>query len=238
MRVDRFTPFLDFVLGPCVRRIPSAPGEEKTLYLTFDDGPDPVGTPRVLSLLREYDARATFFVVGRKAQSESDLLHRIQADGHGIGNHSDDHGYRAFFAGVRRMKDWVARSESRIERLIEGRSVGFRSPAGVRTPELRRALRELSLPHVLWAERFYDSTRKWSRADALASLATARDGDIVLLHDAQKPENLETFLDTLRTYLDAGRAHGFLFRALRRDLCTRRPAVPALSVPPKPVPKK
>jgi len=65
--------------------------EERIAALTFDDGPDPEWTPRVLELLAQYEARATFFVLGRSAQQYPDLLARIAGEGHVIGNHSWDH---------------------------------------------------------------------------------------------------------------------------------------------------
>lgn len=72
-------------------RIPPRPGADRTLYLTFDDGPNESGTSRLLSVLKRYAIPATFFLVGRNAQRMPDAVRRIAAAGHEIGNHSFSH---------------------------------------------------------------------------------------------------------------------------------------------------
>jgi peptidoglycan/xylan/chitin deacetylase (PgdA/CDA1 family) len=209
---------LPALLGPCVRRI-ATPGRE--LFLTFDDGPDPDGTPAVLDLLARYDARATFFVIARAAERHPELLRRIVAAGHGVGNHSLDHTWGAYFGSQRRLRDWIAASETALADRIGRGTVGFRSPAGVRTPPLASALARLELPLVHWSTRFYDTVRAWRPAPALASLARTRPGSIVLLHDRQRPAHLPTFLATLERYLETATAAGFRLAPLDRGLCTR-----------------
>jgi peptidoglycan/xylan/chitin deacetylase (PgdA/CDA1 family) len=193
-----------------LRRIETA---ERSLFLTFDDGPDPLGTPGVLDVLAQHGARATFFLVAERAQHQPDLVAQIREGGHSIGNHSLDHRYGAFFRGRTAMLTWVRRSEE-IFASLGCRTIGFRPPAGVRTPELYWALGELGLPLVLWRRRFFDSVWPWSVARADASLRRTRSGDIVLLHDRQKERHRQQFLDTLSRYLAAAKRAGFALQAM------------------------
>lgn len=198
-----------------IRRLPDASGN--ALYLTFDDGPSPGATEPVLEVLARHGAHATFFVIGQKARAQGALLERMVAAGHAIGNHSWDHGYSRFFLGKKALSRWIEQAERSLQAQIGAPTIGFRPPAGVRTPELRGALRELKLPLVLWNTRFYDTRFAWTRDKALRSLARARSGDIVLLHDRQSPEALPGFVDTLDLYLTQAEKQGFTFRALNRE---------------------
>lgn len=198
-------------LGTCIKSIPVVPGSgTKPLYVTFDDGPDPIGTPETLAVLAKHDVKATFFVVAAKAQQHRELLDEIVEAGHAIGNHSLDHTWNAFFARRAVLKDWVAESERVLSDLLGHGTVGFRSPAGVRTPPLAWALDELGLPLVHWNVRFYDKVRPWRADVAVASLARTKPGSIVLLHDSQRSANLSTFVRTLDAYLGAAKAEGFV----------------------------
>lgn len=79
---------------------------KKSVALTFDDGPDPETTPRILEILREKKVKATFFIIGKKAEKYPDLLRQIYEDGHIIANHSYSHNYLiAFFSTSRLTKD-------------------------------------------------------------------------------------------------------------------------------------
>lgn len=190
----------DFLLGPCIRRLDTG-----ALHLTFDDGPHPEFTPRILEALARHGAKATFFVVAERALRERRLVDAIRGAGHAIGNHSLDHTFGAFFAPKERLRDWIAESEARLRDLLGEPTVGFRSPAGVRTPPLRWALGELGLPLVHWNVRFYDTRLPWREAPALASLARTAPGSIVLLHDTHEGTRAERFLSTLDAYLAEAR---------------------------------
>lgn len=198
-------------MGPCVSGIETK--GEKNLYLTFDDGPVPGCTEKVLELLRRYEASATFFVIGERAQRHQALVREIQSGGHSIGNHSLDHDFKNFFTSRKRMREWVVKSEALL-RGLGVKSVGFRSPAGVRTPPLQAALRELGLPLIHWKVRFYDTAIAWTEQKALRSLKSTPAGSIVLLHDSHENESATQFLQTLEAYLKRGRELGFRFTAI------------------------
>ena len=186
------------------------------IYLTFDDGPDPVSTPAVLDVLAKHGAIATFFLVGKKAVAHPELTQRLMAEGHAIGNHSWDHRYRNFFRGTQALKDWIQRAENGLRKLGAD-PIGFRPPAGVLTPHVKRAARELDLPIVLWNERFYDAVWPWTKSRAIRSAKKLTGGSIVLLHDRQSPARLNEFCSTLDTYLACLKARGLQFGALNKQ---------------------
>lgn len=198
-------------MSPALRRVATA---EQRVFLTFDDGPDPHTTGRVLDLLAEHQAQATFFLVAQRAAEQRELLRRILQQGHGIGNHSLDHRYAAFFAGRRRMLKWVQASLDAFAELGCHELRGFRPPAGVRTPELHWALDQLGVPLVLWSQRFFDTALPFSVARAERAAQRAQAGDIVLLHDRQRERNRDTFLAALKHYLAALKGRGFQLAAL------------------------
>jgi peptidoglycan-N-acetylglucosamine deacetylase len=201
------------ILGLPVRQIIS----ERNLYLTFDDGPEPGCTEKVLKLLNDEKAKATFFVVARKAQKYSALIEEITSQGHTIGNHSLDHGYSNFFRGKAAILEWIEESEN-ILRPLAGLTVGFRPPAGVRTPELAWALKRLALPLILWNQRFFDTRFSWTPQRARRGVERVSKGSIILLHDRQPHSKLDLFLESLRIYIQRGKEMGFEFEALTRKM--------------------
>jgi peptidoglycan/xylan/chitin deacetylase (PgdA/CDA1 family) len=162
-----------------VRRVPGSPG----IFLTFDDGPDPDVTPRLLDLFDELAVRATFFVIGEKAARHRAILRRMLAAGHGVGDHSWDHTYSRFFQARPRLHAWIRRSQQQLEDLTGRACLGFRSPAGVTTPPLLQTLRELDLPLLHWNRRYFDTCFAFTPAKARCVGERLCAGDVVLLHD-------------------------------------------------------
>lgn len=192
-------------------------GHPKKLFLTFDDGPDPLSTPQVLKVLKENQVKATFFLVAQKAQAQKGLLEEILFDGHTIGNHSLDHGYKNFFRRRQILRQWILDSENLLSSLIGGPTVGFRPPAGVVTPVLRRALAELEMPLILWQKRFYDAIIPLKSTRLLGSLEKTPEGSIILLHDRQKSQNLPDFLNALSHYINRAREKNWDFAAIKKE---------------------
>ncbi len=133
------------IFGPAIRA-PRRPGE---LALTFDDGPNPTWTPRLLETLASYDVRATFFMVGHYAEAEPALVRRMAEAGHEIGNHTWSHPNLAMTA-PERVRDELARTRETLEQ-ITGKAVRyFRPPFGARRPDVLRTARRLGMAPVLW----------------------------------------------------------------------------------------
>ena len=125
---------------------PERPGE---LALTFDDGPNPAWTPRLLDILASHDVRATFFLLGKFAEAEPELVRRIVAGGHLIGNHSWSHPNLAL-TSASRVQEELARTSQTLEQ-IAGVTVRFiRPPFGARRPAVFRVARSLGMTSVLW----------------------------------------------------------------------------------------
>jgi len=125
---------------------PPRPGE---LALTFDDGPNPAWTPRLLDVLASHDVRAAFFMVGSHAQAEPALVRRIVAAGHLIGNHSWSHPNLAVTA-ARRVKEELTRTSQALEQISGAPVRYFRPPFGARRPLVLRMARSLGMTPVLW----------------------------------------------------------------------------------------
>lgn len=195
----------------------SLPQHKSSIFLTFDDGPDPISTPVVLDLLRREQVQATFFVIAEKARQSPDLLVRIRDEGHAVGNHSLDHRYRNFFRSQRGMGRWIDQATEVLRGLGLESSVGFRPPAGIVTPPLVRCLTSQGEPLVLWNERFYDAVLPWSEQKAKRSAQRLQPGSIVLLHDRQGANRLPNFCTVLSAYIHALRERKFDFAVLRRQ---------------------
>jgi|SRR5580698_2826246 peptidoglycan/xylan/chitin deacetylase (PgdA/CDA1 family) len=128
------------------RVMPGQPGE---LALTFDDGPNPAWTPQLLDLLAGYEVRATFFLIGRYAQREPELVRRIVAAGHLIGNHSWSHPNLAV-TSAHRVEEELTRTRDKLEQIAGLPIRWFRPPFGGRRPAVLRIARDLGMTPVIW----------------------------------------------------------------------------------------
>ena len=152
------------------------------IALTFDDGPDAVATPRILDLLKFYNARATFFLVGEKAAAERALVRRILDEGHEIGNHSFSHPDFGALTCREAMRE-IERTEAVLTRVAGRRSRLFRPPKGKLSLGSLAAAWRKGMTVVMWSVDLKDF-----RAKAPGEIATAlrlnpiRSGDIVLYH--------------------------------------------------------
>jgi peptidoglycan/xylan/chitin deacetylase (PgdA/CDA1 family) len=165
--------------------------KEPAVALTFDDGPHPEDTPPLLDLLGEHGAQATFFVVGKSARRHPELVERIAAEGHALGNHTWDHLSLPSLTG-RFRRAQLAWTE---EVLGERSSRLFRPPYGEQTPASRLTPLRLGLDVVCWDVIAED----WRDDPAEALLARVRrrlrPGSIVLFHDTLYTTTDERFRD-------------------------------------------
>lgn len=171
------------VLGPNLNRLPQASASRGEIALTFDDGPDPAATPRILDLLDRYEAKASFFCIGCKAVLYPDLVKEIARRGHGIENHSNRHP-KAFAAhGIRRLQRDIETAQDVLAALAGRPPVFFRAPMGLRNPLLDPVLARLGLTYVSWTRRGFD-TVDGNPGSVLARMVRELSaGDVLLLHD-------------------------------------------------------
>jgi len=157
------------------------PGSGQEIALTFDDGPDPESTPRVLDVLAAHDAVATFFCVGQRARRHPELVQRIVAEGHTVGSHSETH--RVEDLGAQAVvADYQAGRRS-LEDVL-GRPVPlFRPPHGWLDGSSAWALRRLGFRTRLWTVDPHDYEPGTEAMDLRQGLNGCSAGDVVLLHD-------------------------------------------------------
>ena len=172
------------LFGPTIRRT----GRASVVALTFDDGPNPAVTPRLLDLLERHSVRATFFLIGRHVRACPDLAAQIAARGHVVANHSDTHprlvwlSTSATLGELRRCQDAVERATGRVPRWM-------RPPYGFRGPQTLSAMRKAGFDAmVMWSALAWD-WKPQPAARVIARLQKVRGGDIVLMHDGA-PEGL------------------------------------------------
>lgn len=153
------------------------------IVLTFDDGPDPVGTPAVLDALAAHGATATFFVLLTRVRRFPDLLARVAAADHEIGLHGVDHQRLTTFAGAE-VATRTGAAKAELEALTGRRVRWFRPPYGAQTPGTWLAVRRCGLVPVLWGPTTWD-WRDLPQDDRVRKAREgARAGAVVLAHDA------------------------------------------------------
>lgn len=165
----------------------SIAGREEEIILTFDDGPDEADTPFILEQLRQHGRRGIFFVIGEKARRHPDLIRRIAAEGHALGNHTLTHPQ----ASCWRLGPGALHREisacSEILREITGNTPPFfRPPVGHKSPFLHPVLRRLGLPLVGWTARGFDGVRTNPAEILKRLLPRVKPGGIVLLHEGPR----------------------------------------------------
>jgi peptidoglycan/xylan/chitin deacetylase (PgdA/CDA1 family) len=174
--------------------------DQKSIVLTFDDGPCPEITPQVLDILKEFGCQAVFFCIGRKIAGSEAILQRMVADGHLVANHSFSHSPLFDLYSSDRMLREIRETNEEIYRATGLRAKLFRPPYGVTNPMLAKAVQRSGLASVGWNKRSLDTAIK-DNAKVLARISgNLRPGDIILLHDSVNrcPAVLREFLSFLR----------------------------------------
>lgn len=171
------------LLGPNLTRLPAAAIARNEIALTFDDGPNPEVTPRVLDLLDVAGAKATFFCIGQQARQHPALVREIVARGHTVENHTEHHPNHFSVLGPRAMAREVAAAQDTLTELSSRTPRFFRAVAGLRNVFLEPILARHDLTLATWSHRAFDTARNQPQP-ALQRLEHHRDaGDIILLHD-------------------------------------------------------
>ena len=156
---------------------------QPVVAMTFDDGPHPTLTPRLLDILGQRGIRATFYVIGSRARRHPGLIRRIVAEGHEIGNHSWSHPYLN-----RRSTDAMFNEIDRTNQVVYDYTglapVTFRPPYGAFTQSQRRMLHEQRhMPTILWSVDPQDWRRPGSSVVTSRILLRSHPGAIILSHD-------------------------------------------------------
>jgi peptidoglycan-N-acetylglucosamine deacetylase len=221
-----FLPGLGFFLPVISRGRP----EGKAVALTFDDGPDPDVTPRLLDLLQRQGLKAAFFVTGQEAERYPGLVREILQRGHEIGNHSYHHDLLLMLRSRARLAEEIARTQTVLAGLgIRPRL--FRPPVGITNPRLPGVLEELRMECVTFNCRACDFGNRRIGGLARTILRKVRPGAIVLLHDVSPPGNgsIAEWIEGVETIIGRLRAGGHDIVSL--SALIGRPVMEELPVP-------
>lgn len=177
---------------------------EKEIALSFDDGPNREYTPQVLSTLAQYDAPATFFVIGKNIPGNESVLKQIDADGHSIGNHSYTHSFFVDFKDSQGFKDELNRTAESVFNVIGKRPKLFRPPYGVTTPHLAKASNVLDYSLIGWSIRSLDTTADTAQTITRRVQSQIRPGAIILFHDTS-----DKTIQVLKQTLNFAKENGY-----------------------------
>jgi peptidoglycan/xylan/chitin deacetylase (PgdA/CDA1 family) len=139
--------------------------------LTYDDGPNDRCTEQLLDVLARHEARATFFMIGNFARQRRDLVRRVRAAGHVVGNHTWTHPV-LLTRSLRCVREELVATSAALEDILGEPVEYFRPPHGARRPDVLRAAREMGMVPVLWNAMGYD----WRRTDAAQILGNLERG--------------------------------------------------------------
>ncbi len=194
------------------------PQEGRRITLTFDDGPAEQFTAQILDILRDHKVPATFFVCGKNVEDHPDLLRRIVADGHEVGNHTYSHPY-LFFKSRRRIAAEIDRTQKIIEGVVGFRPSIFRPPYGSRWFGVVPTLQERRMHLIMWSAAGYDWKNK---ADGIteSALRELKPGAVILLHDGHETRptpqiDRSPTVEALPSLIKQARARGYTFVPLK-----------------------
>jgi len=164
------------------RPITHVSARDNGVALTFDDGPNPDATPAILDALAARGVKATFFILGRHAERWPDLVRRVAAEGHSVGNHGYYH-RKLHLKSPGYVREDLELGTRVIERAAGVRPDVFRAPHGFRSPWVSAIAKKLGQRTVGWSLGVWDSDRPGVDAIADRTVNGARPGAILLLHD-------------------------------------------------------
>lgn len=183
---------------------------EKCLYLTFDDGPTPKVTPRVLELLSRHETKATFFFIGKRMARNPDIVREAMGAGHVVGNHSYNHKGFKYMPTQDQLDEIIQTNELMTQFEINPEQILFRPPHGRWRISLLWQLIKRRIPVVLWSVDSQDYSQKGSEELRQRLLdMPVRDGDIILFHDDN-----DQCLELLETLIPVWKQRGFNFQPL------------------------
>jgi polysaccharide deacetylase family sporulation protein PdaB len=187
------------------------PTKEKVIALTFDDGPDPEETPLILDLLKQYQVKATFFLVGNKVERYPELVRRELSEGHELANHTYHHTYFSRnIAPAKIVKD-ITQAEEIIFKTTGQKCHLFRPPGGFYNEKLVKIAKQKGYMVVMWS--WHQDTKDWSAPGVNKIvdkvLNNAQNGNIVLFHDYA--EGQTQTLDALKIILPELVQRGYRF---------------------------
>lgn len=186
--------------------------DKKEIYLTFDDGPIPYLTEEILSILKKYDAKATFFCVGDNIGKHPEIFQKVIAEGHAIGNHTHNH-LRGWKTKQDHYLENIKECAQHIEKFYSHPKRLFRPPYGQVSPSLAKKISQAGYRIIMWdvLSKDYDNTLS---PDLIRNktIESTDKGSIIVFHDNVKAQN--NVLTVLPQYLQHFSSLGFKFSSL------------------------
>ncbi len=208
-------------LGTNWTQLPDSAIARNEIALTIDDGPDPEVTPQVLDILDNYQAKATFFCIGKSAAQHPELCREIIRRGHAIENHTQHHRHNFALLGPNGFTKEIEAAQNTLVSITGQRPLFFRAPAGLRNPFLDPVLKKLNLTLASWSVRGFDTRNNHVEHIKSPLLNHLKAGTIFLLHDgnaARSQNGAPIILEVLPDILKAAAAKGLHFVTLRQAL--------------------
>jgi peptidoglycan/xylan/chitin deacetylase (PgdA/CDA1 family) len=188
------------------------------IAMTFDDGPSPETTPRLLDILKQRNIKATFFMIGQNAERNPAIVKRILSEGHEIGNHSWTHPQLSKLSDDR-VTEEINKTQNAIKDASGYTPVLMRPPYGAITARQKDWIeKQFGLSVIIWSVDPFDWKRPGSSVIEQRILAGARPGAIVLSHDIHKQT-----VDAMPATLDALAAKGFKFVTVSQLIAMNKP---------------
>ncbi len=157
--------------------------KKDSVALTFDDGVDSVMTPKVLHILKRYDAKATFFIIGKKASDHPEIVRMIIDQGHSIGNHSYYHNWTFPMQSVQMAQHEIDACTQVLEKVSGVQVKLFRPPFGVTNPIVAKAIKRSGLVAIGWSIRSFDTMGLNVERVTKRIIRRLKAGRVILLHD-------------------------------------------------------
>lgn len=197
-------------------------GQDKTVYLTFDDGPNKVVTPKILDILKEEDVKVTFFVIGKNVSLYPEIVRRAYEEGHFIANHGYDHNNANLYKNKESFIDEVRKTDNEI-----GKAIGvenycshvFRFPNGFMSSgdkskkiEAAKFLSEIDYTYIDWNCLNNDSMKKYNKSQLLKNLKKSSKNKntlVVLMHDTKDVSDSSS---VLKESIEFFREEGYEFK--------------------------
>jgi len=196
------------------------------IAMTFDDGPSPATTPRLLDILKQRNIKATFFMIGQNAQANPTIVQRILAEGHEIGNHTWTHPQLSKLSDDR-VTEELDKTQNAIKSACGYTPVLMRPPYGAITARQKEWIeKQFGLSVIIWSVDPFDWKRPGESVIEQRILAGARPGAIILSHDIHKQT-----VDAMPATLDALAAKGFKFVTVSQLIAMNKPKSSATPSP-------
>jgi peptidoglycan-N-acetylglucosamine deacetylase len=185
----------------------------KEFAITFDDGPNADFTPKVLALLKKFNASATFFVIGKNINGNEKILQQIDTEGHTIGNHSYSHSFFIDFKWSTGFKEELNDCNQLVQNAIGKQMKFFRPPYGVTTPHLVSAAKQLNYEIIAWNVRSFDTKNEEVSTIVNRVKKQLSANSILLLHDTS-----DKSITVLEQTLSFAKENGFKIVSIEKLL--------------------